>query len=277
VNGFHDDLLRSADVRVTDARPIAWHRVDRAATEASALDQIAAWLRVQVLAYGDLVITDPALPWFLELWQRATVSARGAVSSVVVLRSPAESVDTTTAAGDELLDQVAGWVNLMLGTELTTRATPRAFLRHRELVVDWGDHVFDAAAALDLPMIDPRNVDAVERVDDFLGPAPPHQVDTTWQDVPVPAPLRTLAADTWDALETLTRHDDAGTRAEFDRLRALYPYVYRKVAASPARRIARMVPQDVLPAGFRKKVPGVPWHSPDADRRQPRRGNHLAR
>jgi hypothetical protein len=273
VNGLHDDLLRSAEVRVTDARPIAWHLVDRAATEASALDQIAAWLRVQVLAYGDIVITDPALPWFLELWQRATVSAGGAVSSVVMLRSPAESVDTTTTAGDELLDQVAGWVNLMLGTELTTRATPRAFLRYRELVDDWGDHVFDAAAALDLPMIDPRNVGAVERVDDLLGPVPPHHVDVAWQDVPVPAPLRTLAADTWDALDTLTRHDDAGTRAEFDRLRALYPYVYRKVTTSPVRRIARMLPQDVLPAGFRKNVPG----SSDADRRVPRRGNHLAR
>jgi hypothetical protein len=165
----------------------------------------------------------------------------------------------------------------MLGTELTTRATPRAFLRYRELVADWGDHVFDVAVALDLPMIDPRNVGAVERVADFLGPAPPHRVDTTWQDVAVPARLRTLAADTWDALDTLTWHDDAGTRAEFDRLRALYPYVYRKVTASPARRIARMVPQDVLPAGFRKKVPGAPSQSSDADRRVPRRGNHLAR
>jgi hypothetical protein len=112
VDGFHDDLLRSAGVRVADARPIAWHLVDRAATEATALDQIAAWLRVQLLAYGDIVITDPALPWVLELWQRATVNAGGAASSVVVLHSPAESADTTTAAGDELLDQVAGWVKV---------------------------------------------------------------------------------------------------------------------------------------------------------------------
>lgn len=276
VNGFHDSLLRSADVRVTDARPIAWHLVDRAATEASALDQIAAWLRVQVLAYGDIVITDPGLPWFLELWQRAAASAGAAASSVVVLRSPTESVDTTAAkAGDELLDQVAGWVNLMLGTELTTRATPRTFLHHRHLVDEWDDHVFDAAVALDLPMIDPRNVDAVERVDDFLGPVP-HHVEVTWQDVLVPAPLRTLADDTWDALETLTRHDDAGTRAEFDRLRALYPHVYRKVTASPARRIARMVAQDVLSAGVRKSGAAVLWRSPDAGRRVPRRGNHLA-
>jgi hypothetical protein len=182
-----------------------------------------------------------------------------------MLRAPAEVVGSKAAYynGRGVVDRVAGWINLMLGTELATRATPRAFVRYRDLIHDWDEPVFAAAAALDLPMIDPQNLAAVHRVDAFIDPTL-HRVAATWQDVPVPAPLRALADDTWAALDALPEHDDAGTRAEFDRLRALYPYVHRKVAASPARRIARMVPAEVVPQGVRQSVAGMLWGSPDA-------------
>ncbi len=255
---FHSALLRSADVQTSDPRPIAWHLVDRAGAEAQALGQIQTWLTAQVGEHGNLVIKDPRLLWFLELWQEAAVSAGAAASCITMLRSPTEAVDSNTAfyKGRGLVDRVAGWVNLMLGAELATRATPRAFVRYRDLINDWDGPVFGAAMALGIPMIDPHDVDAVERVDAFIDPMP-HRADVSWNDVPVPAPLRGLADDTWAALDALPEHDDAGTRAEFDRLRALYPYIHRKIAASPARRIAQLVPPEVVPAAVRQSIGGM--------------------
>ena len=273
---FHDALLRSAGVETSDPRPIAWHLVDRAGAEAEALGQIQTWLTAQVGAHGNLVIKDPRLLWFLELWQEAATGAGAKASCITMLRPPAEVVGSKAAyyKGRGAVDRVAGWINLMLGTELATRATPRAFVRYRDLIHDWDQPVFGAAAALDLPMVDPGNTAAVHRVDAFIDPTP-HRVEATWHDVPIPTPLRALADDTWAALDSLPGHDDAGTRAEFDRLRALYPYVHRKVASSPARRIARMVPTEVVPSAVRQSVAGMLRRSPDRASR-PRRGSHLA-
>jgi hypothetical protein len=262
---FHNFMLRAAGVQTSDPRPIAWHLVDRAGAEGNALSQIRAWLDAQIAQYGDLVIKDPRLLWFLELWQEAAASTGAKASCITMLRPPAEVVGSKAAyyKGRGVVDRLAGWINLMLGTELATRTTPRAFIRYGDLIHDWDEPVFAAAAALDLPMVDPRNTDAVHRVDAFIDPAL-RRVGATWNDVPVPAPLRALADDTWAALDALPGHDDAGTRAEFDRLRALYPYVHRKVASSPARRIARMVPPEVVPPAVRQSVAGMLWRSPDA-------------
>jgi hypothetical protein len=260
---FHNSMLRAAGVQTSDPRPIAWHLVDRASCDGNALGQIRAWLDAQVAQYGDLVIKDPRLLWFLELWQQAATGAGARASCITMLRPPAEVVGSkaTYYGGRGVVDRVAGWINLMLGTELATRTMPRAFVRYGDLVHDWDEPVFGAAAALDLPMVDPGNMDAVHRVDAFIDPTL-HRVEATWHDVPVPAPLRTLADDTWAALDALPEHDDAGARAEFDRLRALYPYVHRKVASSPARRIARMVPAEVVPPAVRQSVAGMLWRSP---------------
>lgn len=271
---FHDSMLRAAGVQTSDPRPIAWHLVDRAGADANALRQIRTWLDAQIARYGDLVITDPRLLWFLELWQDAATSAGARASCLTMLRPPAEIVGSKAtydngppSRGRGAVDRVAGWINLMLGTELATRSTPRAFIRYGDLVHDWDEPVFGAAAALDLPMVDPDNMDAVHRVDAFIDPSlhrvEANRVEATWQDVPVPAPLRTLADDTWAALDALPEHDDAGTRAEFDRLRALYPYVHRKVASSPARRIARLVPAEVVPPAVRQSVAGMLWRPRD--------------
>jgi hypothetical protein len=261
---FHDGILRSAGVQTSDPRPIAWHLVDRASIEGDARGQIRTWLAAQVRQHGDLVIKDPRMLWFFELWQEAAVSAGAAASCITMLRSPTEVAGSKAAydKGRGLVDRVSGWINLMLGTELATRAMPRAFVRFGDLVHDWDEPVFGAAAALDLPMVDPDDTAAVNRVDAFIDPAL-RRVGATWQDVPVPASLRALADDTWAALDALPEHDDAGTRAEFDRLRALYPYVHRKITASPARRIARMVPAEVVPPGVRQSVAGMLWGSPD--------------
>lgn len=261
---FHDSLLRAADVQTSDPRPLAWHLVDRAGVEANALGQIRVWLDTQVARYGDLVVKDPRLLWFLELWLEAAAGTGARASCITMLRPPAEVVGSKAAyyKGRGLVDRVSGWINLMLGTELATRSTPRAFVRYADLIHDWDEPVFNAASALDLPMVDPSDMAAVHRVDAFIDPTL-RRVGATWDDVPVPATLRGLADDTWAALDALPEHDDAGTRAEFDRLRALYPYVYRRVAASPARRIARMVPAEVVPHTVRRSVASMLWRSPD--------------
>jgi hypothetical protein len=255
---LHDSLLRSAGVRATDARPIAWHLVDRAAAEGGALRQVQPWLAAQITEHGDLLVQEPRLPWFLELWLRAATASGASASSITVLRAPLEVVgaDITDDKARGPVDRVAGWINLMLGTELATRATPRAFVRHRDLIHDWDEPVFEAAAVLGLAMVDPHDADAVARVDALIDPTP-HHAALTWDDVAVPAPLRALADDTWAALDALPGHDDAGTRAEFDRLRALYPYVHRRIEASLARRIAQLTPVEVVPSAVRQSVAGM--------------------
>lgn len=267
VVNMHDSLLRSAGVRTTDPRPIAWHLADRAATEADALSRVRPWLAAQITEHGDLVVEEPRLPWFLELWQRAATAAGASASSITMLRAPLEVMgcDIADDKGRGPVDHMSGWINLMLGTELATRATPRAFVRHRDLIHDWDEPVFEAAAVLGLATVDPHDADAVARVDALIEPTPPHPV-LTWDDVSVPAPLRALADDTWAALDALPGHDDAGTRAEFDRLRALYPYVHRRIEASLTRRITQLAPANVVPYAIRQSLVGMLRRSPDAAR-----------
>lgn len=259
---LHDALLQAADVQVADPRPLAWHLVDRAGTEAEARAGIAAWIAARTAEHGDLVIKDPRLLWFLGHWQAAAAAAGAVPSCITTLRPPAEVVGSLVSdTRDQVVERLAGWVNLMLGTELATRATPRAFVRYWDLIHDWDGPVFDAATALDLPMVDPRDKGAVERVDAFIDHTL-HRVEVTWDDMPVPGPLRALADDTWAALDALPEHDDAVTRAELDRLRALYPYVHRKVTTSPARRIARLVPPAAVPPPVRNGMTGMLRRSP---------------
>lgn len=254
---LHEAVLRSADVQAADPRPLAWHLVDQAGAEANASGEIGAWLAARTAEHGDLVIKDPRLLWFLEHWQKAAVAAGATASCLTVLRPPGEMVGSViTDHRDWLVERLAGWINVMLGTELATRATPRAFVRYWDLIHDWDGPVFDAATALGLPMVDPRDTSAVERVDAFVDHTL-HRVEVRWDDMPVPAPLRALADDTWAALDALPDQDDAVTRAEFDRLRALYPYVHRKVTTSPARRIARIVPPAVVPPSVRASMAGM--------------------
>ena len=123
---FHNGMLRSADVQTSDPRPIAWHLVDRAGTEGDALGQIGAWLAAQLAAHGDLVIKDPRLLWFLELWLEATTNAGASASCLTMLRPPAEVVGSKAAyyKGRGLVDRLSGWINLMLGTELARGIRP---------------------------------------------------------------------------------------------------------------------------------------------------------
>lgn len=171
---LHATILAAAGVRPADDRPITWHLVDRANVDANASRQIRAWLAAQTAQHSALVVKDPRLPWFLEHWQAAAAGVRATASSITVLSPPLEVVgrSLTSDAEQDPTDRVAGWINLMLGTELATRATPRAFIRHGDLVHDWDGPVFAAAASLDLPMIGRDQLAAVERVDALIDPTP---------------------------------------------------------------------------------------------------------
>ncbi len=65
---FHNEHLRKVDVMLTEARPAAIHRSLIAESEAGAVDSALSWLIQYLDDSGVVVLKDPRLTWFIDLW-----------------------------------------------------------------------------------------------------------------------------------------------------------------------------------------------------------------
>jgi hypothetical protein len=242
---FHAELLKRCHVQVSDARPSAWFEAGKVAGFEPVRERLHLWLEEQLATGGaELVVKDPRLAWFAGLWRSAALRSEATPSYVTMLRPPAEVVGSKqkyyagsgSGGTSGEIARTAAWVNMMLHTERATRGSQRVFVRYADLLDDWTIPLFDVGRRFGLVSLQEANANHVRAVHAFIDPGL-RRVQTTWDDVAVPARLRDLAQDTWDQLDLLAGAPggpDGDLPAVHDRLDALrtdYAELYAEAEA----------------------------------------------
>lgn len=258
---FHDRLLRQANVELSDARPSAWFETGKLATNEPFREELFAWLAKEFATGGDeVVVKDPRLTWFIGLWRSAALRNQAEPAFITMLRPAAEVVGSKQKYYDPrfgAVSRTAAWVNVMLHTERGTRGSQRAFVRYHDLLEDWTVPIFELGERLDLQAVKNATANDIRRVHNFIDPDL-RRVQSTWDDIRVPARLREIADETWAALDGLIAPDGDTPKAQatLDDLRAAYSDYYGEAEAltesslTAARRSAR------------KAVPAEPGRRP---------------
>lgn len=254
---FHRKIMDRAGIDTFDARPEAWDHV-RAVLQPNDRRVLEDWLRREATHAPQTVVKDPRSAWMPGLWADAAADVGLTTGYVAMLRHPAEVIgsrSTYYAKGDEAgirryrVMSVARWVNATLITERQTRHAPRAFVRYYDLIDDWRTTLAAVGKDLDLTFNTEISSGEPHAVDEFIDPSlRRHQV--TWDELDVPAQLRQIAEETWQAACVLADHHGYDDEAEsrLDDLTARYATLFRDAAA---------ITHDVMAAAVRvtrKKV-----------------------
>jgi len=234
---FHKELLnRSPVVRTLDARPEA---LELASGLAGADDEAKAqtWLGEQFAGHEQLVIKDPRVLWFHDLWRRAAHAHGAEVGFMTMLRHPVEVAKsrdthyTPTDRGDAFRRQratanIAGWCTAAFVTEQVTRADRRVFVRYADLLADWRTGLAPVVERLGIEVNTDLASGERHAVDEFIEPSL-RRSETTWDSVDVPDTLRDCAEGTWAALNALVENpEDAAASADLERLAADYERIH---------------------------------------------------
>lgn len=234
---FQQRLLRTAGVKLTDARPGAFEQTAQVGLRPKVQQELVGWLREHMATSPELIVKDPRNSWFLPMWREAAQSVGVTPAFLTMLRHPAEVVGSknTYYYKKESQDRrrigetsrVASWVNVALFTEHPTRHTPRVFIRYTDLLGDWRSVVGTTAETLDLSLRHGLKPDRAEEVDAFVDPDL-HRVKVTWDDLDIPTALRDLAEDVWQQLNRLADSggQDAKAEAALDGAREAYQQMY---------------------------------------------------
>ncbi len=239
---FHERLLNRVRVQTGDARPSAWFDTGRPAMREVFRNELYDWLEGQFaeaesrsaeageVPTSELVVKDPRLVWFLGMWRGAAIRCRATPSYITMLRPVTEVVGSKQkyyAGKQSEIGRTAGWVNVMLHTEVATRDSERAFVRYADLLDDWTVPVFELGERLRYDAVLRASAQDLRKVHSFIDPSL-RRVQLTWDDVVVPARLREIAQASWDALDRLADKDGdtPELRATLDELREAYTDYY---------------------------------------------------
>ena len=240
---FHEQLLRSVAVTPEDARPAAFAITEKISGRDGARRRLEAWLDEQFQVSDRVVVKDPRLTWFLDLYASVTESMGADIGVVTMLRHPAASIKSRQLAyGTRSTDvrRLAGWLNMMLFLEKRTRELPRAVVGYEALLGDWQGNLTEAERALRIPLLAGATAEqlhgAAELVDPALRRAAPD-----WSALDVPADLQQLADVAFNALSGVAV--GAGTSASdaqrtLDEVRETYVRYHRTAESVAGSSIA---------------------------------------
>ena len=224
----------------------------------------------------ELVVKDPRLAWFLGLWRSAALRCEAAPAYVTMLRPVTEVVGSkqryyATRFGE--VNRTAAWVNMMLHTERATRGSAARVRPLRGPARGLDDPgVRHRPAASTSFAVKRASANDIRRVHHFIDPDL-RRVQLTWDDVDVPARLRDIAEETWQALDTLA--DEGGDRpdvhASLDELRAAYAAFYEEAEAIASSSSLAARREGYADGAAGRPPPAVPRGRPDPARR-PRDG-----
>jgi glycosyltransferase involved in cell wall biosynthesis len=256
----HSKLLRGSGARLTDARPSAFSLTESTGGRYETRHEVGTWLRSHVEPGVDLVVKDPRSSWFLPMWRQAALDADIGIAFLTMLRHPAEVVGSkdhyykAAKVGDTPRHAqtrgAAGWINVALHTEFSTRDARRTFVRYNDLLGDWRAVVDQVSRDLGLAAAAEVSDEVAAEVDAFVDPGL-RRIRTDWSEVDCPDAVRDLAQETWEQLCLLA--DNGGFHAEaqrrLDECRERYEEMYGDAealaqssidaAAGRARREAR--------------------------------------
>ena len=190
---FHDELLRRANVAVSDARPSAWFEAGKLNNVEPVRRRLQEWMEQQFVEGGpELVVKDPRLAWFMGLWRGAALRCDAQPGYVTMLRPVTEVVGSKQRYYDARFGEVnrtAAWVNMMLHCERATRGFDRAFVRYHDLLDDWTVPVFGLGQRFDLDAVKSAAANDIRKVHAYIDPSL-RRVRLTWDDLDVPRRLR---------------------------------------------------------------------------------------
>lgn len=235
---FDKERLRGVRVGTLDPDPRALEFFHRAMDREDAKTVLAPWITEQLASGRRLVLKDPRLVWFHQLWSELAEELCFDLGFLMMMRHPSEvSASRSTHYDTAHARAVAGWINVALMTERLTRGDRRAVIHYPDLVADWRRELgrVDGLVRLDLqPAIDERP----HPVDEFLDPSLRRQPHG-WDDLSVPAWLRDLADRTFAALNTIAGHGKPVDDAVLDALSEEYTEAYEALAAVARPRFQR--------------------------------------
>ncbi len=237
---FHKKVLSRAGVRTLDGRPEAIDAMAAVTSDADLLDELRTWFATQ-LQGPQIVVKDPRTFWLRELWAQAATSLGVETVWLTMLRHPAEVVGSRDmhylkgADADQRLARettnLAGWVNVALTNERTSRGDRRVFVHYGDLITDWRSTMTTVAEGLGLRYDADLSAGEHHAVDDFIDPSL-RRSQLTLDDLDLPASLRSVAEIAWECLDALSRDpDDAAAMERMDRLREDYDRVYAHAVA----------------------------------------------
>jgi hypothetical protein len=231
---FHRRLMSAGEIGVFDSRPDVWRRAAEAANDPTVHGQLRAWLEVQFVGCDEVVVKDPRIGWFLDLWLSCAAELGLTPATVTMLRHPTAILSSARRSyGDWQNDasRATAWINGMLGAEHATRAMSRAFVRYDDLLADWDATVRTMGAELDIPRLAAVTRADNPAVDAFIDPTLQRSTKG-WADHTVPASVEALAERVWDRLTPLAGPADGRpTAEELDRIRAEYAEFYGEAEA----------------------------------------------
>jgi hypothetical protein len=235
---FHKWLLNPIPVRTIDSRPNAG-RIAKKAVTPEVEQRLKAWL-VEQLATGEkqILLKDTRAYWVYDLWQRVSAQIDTQLTSLTMLRHPAQVVRSRDTAYLTDMDRsfrqkrettnVAAWINAAFETERATRGNPRAFVPYYDLIGDWRTALTRAGSQLGLRFSDTSGHHAV---DDFID-AGLNRSKPDWDGLEVAPNLVDLADRSWDAMNVLVETpDDETAMKRVDALREEYVELYESSAA----------------------------------------------
>lgn len=202
VVNFHRKLLTKVDVRTLDTDPAAFERMATVTGDPAVREELAGWLTGQLQSGDRLVIKDPRLVWFRDLWVDVARDAGVEPGFVMMLRHPSEVSSSRSEyynAGE--VTGVAGWVNVALMTERLTSGSPRALVLYPELTAEWRTQLARVRDQLGI-VLDPDTDQRPHPVDEFIDPGL-RRMREGWTGSHVPGFLRELGDRTFDALAAL--------------------------------------------------------------------------
>ncbi len=233
---FHKRLMKSSGVNLGDTRPEAIELVNRATAIAAVRDELVTWLREQFDSADRVIVKDPRLVWFVDLYRMAAEELGVDFAVVTMVRHPAETIRSADTAygGLDVSTRAAGWINGALTIERTTRAMPRALVRHEDLLTDWRRALDAAEQALPFPLTSAATDAELAAADDLIDSSL-HRSRSAWSGLGVPELLQRPAMRTFEALTALATARDAsgstGALTELDTLTASYEADYQVFTA----------------------------------------------
>lgn len=259
---FHTRLMRARRVTVLDGRPAAWERTREAERDPAVAAELRDWLAGEFAQAEEVVVKDPRVAWFLELWQASARELGVPTGLVTMLRHPAEvllSARRSYGTWQTDASRATAWLNVMLETERVTRGATRVFVRYQDLLADWGREVARVGTALDLPLLAEFDRARFPQVDAFVDPGL-HRNRGRWEDLAVPARMRDLTEEVWERLRRLAEPDGAAdpeVAAGLDDAHARFAELYAEAEAIAQSSVTAVKPRKA-PAQRPPAAPAAP-------------------
>lgn len=246
---FHNRMLDRAAVRTLDQSPDARQRAERIGSRPGVRKKLHAWLGEALEQAPQLIIKDPRTTWFSQLWTDIAGEYGITPGFVTMLRHPAEvsgsrqtyygkdSVGAERRADD--IVRIAGWINVALDAERSSRGGDRSLVRYSDLTADWRSTMTRVGKELDLAY-SPAIAADPHPVDEFIDPDL-RRIRIDWDDVDIPGSLRDVGERAWQALSRLAGEsaDDPDTLAELDSIYDEYAGLQADAAALRRHDVSR--------------------------------------